>query len=136
MKAIRTLATKFGKFFNSPSGHVLKLALLFAAVTMLMSASAVAQAGGAGSGLDKSAFFADNVVQGDTQVAKGLGQLVQWVYWIFYLLGAVIMGTGAFKLKQGDVAGFGKNMAGGATLFFVPSAIKVFRSIGQNAWGN
>lgn len=126
MKAI----TLFRNMKFSPALKV-SLWLLLLAVFMVVDASA-----GAGSGLTKDTFFADNVQQGSTKISTGLNQLVQWVYWIFYLLGAVIMGMGAFKLKQGDVAGFGKNMAGGATLFFVPAAIKVFRSIGQTAWGN
>jgi hypothetical protein len=70
---------------------------------------------------------------GNTKLGTGLASIVSWVYWIFYLLGAIFMGVGAFKLKQGDMGGFGKNMAGGATLFFVPAAIKAFRNIGQSA---
>jgi len=70
---------------------------------------------------------------GGTNLGTGLAGIVSWVYWIFYLLGAIFMGVGAFKLKQGDMGGFGKNMAGGATLFFVPAAIKAFRNIGQSA---
>lgn len=70
---------------------------------------------------------------GNTKLGTGLAAIVSWVYWIFYLLGAIFMGVGAFKLKQGDMGGFGKNMAGGATLFFVPAAIKAFKNIGENA---
>jgi len=81
-------------------------------------------------------FFTNSPTGGGTQLQTGIGQIIEWVYWIFYLLGAVFMGLGAFKLKQGDMGGFGKNMAGGATLFFVPAAIKLFRSIGQGAVGN
>lgn len=72
---------------------------------------------------------------GKTALGTGLANIVTWVYWIFYLLGAIFMGVGAFKLKQGDMGGFGKNMAGGATLFFIPAAIKAFRNIGQGSVG-
>jgi hypothetical protein len=78
-------------------------------------------------------FFTNSPTTGGTNLAAGIGSIIEWVYWIFYLLGAVFMGVGAFKLKQGDMGGFGKNMAGGATLFFVPAAIKLFRYIGENA---
>ena len=70
---------------------------------------------------------------GGTGLQTGLKDLTQWIFWIFYLLGSIFLGVGAFKLKQGDIGGFSKNMAGGATLFFVPAVIKVFRTLGQAA---
>ena len=77
----------------------------------------------------------DGASESDTNLKDGTIAITQWVFWIFYLLGAIFMGVGAFKLKQGDIAGFGKNMAGGATLFFVPAIIKLFKGLGNNAIG-
>lgn len=67
---------------------------------------------------------------------QGLTDLTKWIFWIFYLLGAIFLGIGAFKLKQGDIGGFGKNVAGGATLFFVPAVINVLQKLGQTAVGS
>lgn len=107
---------------------IVNLFLAVAAVLVMTTVSGEAQSG-------KIDFFTENPEAGGTNLTTGIGQIITWVYWIFYLLGAVFMGVGAFKLKQGDMGGFGKNMAGGATLFFVPAAIKLFRSIGESSVG-
>jgi len=86
-----------------------------------------------GTGLQMNELFnAPNSTNG-TGLQNGLADMTKWVFWVFYLLGAIFMGVGAFKLKQGDIGGFGKNMAGGATLFFVPAAIRVLQGMGQTA---
>lgn len=86
--------------------------------------------------IKESIVFKEDAPTGaETSLGKGLGTLTQWIFYVFYLVGGVFMGIGAFKLKQGDMGGFGKNMAGGATLFFVPAAIRLFKGIGEVASG-
>lgn len=79
--------------------------------------------------------FTESPKDGESNLSGSLKDLTTYVFFIFYLLGGIFLGIGAFKLKQGDLPGFGKNMAGGATLFFVPAIIRLFKGLGVEATG-
>lgn len=112
-----------------------KLFRLLAVITVLGGFSLAVNNSQAQSIKDSLKFEESAPNEDGTNLGQGLGDLTKWVFYIFYLVGGIFMGIGAFKLKQGDMGGFGKNMAGGATLFFVPATIQLFSSIGKTAAG-
>jgi hypothetical protein len=62
-------------------------------------------------------------------ITYGLKSIVQYVFYVFYLLGGIMIGVGAFKLKQGDLPGFGKMIAGGVALFFTPAIVSLLKDL-------
>ena len=70
---------------------------------------------------------------GGQGLKKGLTDVLTWVWYVFYLLGGVMMGAAAFKLKQGDLAGFAKCIGGSVALFLAPAAVKVIMTLGNAA---
>jgi hypothetical protein len=62
-------------------------------------------------------------------ITYGLKSIVQYVFYVFYLLGGIMLGVGAFKLKQGDLPGFGKMIAGGVALFFTPAIVTLLKDL-------
>lgn len=57
------------------------------------------------------------------QVKRKFNALGNMAYYTMYLAGGVMLGAGAFKLKQGDIPGFTKMAAGGGVLFAVPTVM-------------
>ena len=83
---------------------------------------------------DAFSFDSSNL-QDPGQMASGLNAVSHWVFYVFYLLGGIFLGIGCYKLKRGDMGGFGMHVAGGVALFFVPALISLFKYLGQQAGG-
>ena len=109
---------------------ILFLAMLATFTAVFAPSVAVAQASG-----QTEQWFETPNSGSDGRMQAGLEGLTRWVFYIFYLLGAVFLGVGAFKLKAGDLGGFAKSVGGGVALFFVPRIVDLLRELGKGTGG-
>ena len=68
---------------------------------------------------------------GLTQVGKKFGWLANTAFYGMYLVGGVLLTSGAMKLKQGDIPGFAKTAAGGGVMFTIPTIMSSLKDYSQ-----
>lgn len=65
---------------------------------------------------------------GFTETTTKLNYLANTAFYGMYLVGGVLLTSGAIKLKQGDIPGFAKTAAGGGVMFTIPTVMSSLKT--------
>ena len=78
--------------------------------------------------INNDVFNFNNTAGDFADTTNKMEELANFVFYVMYLVGGVVLTGAAFKLKQGDVPGFAKMAAGAGVLFVIPT---IMRSLNQ-----
>ena len=96
----------------------------------LVTTVGYADAGSSGNSIDMTGNTTQASQGAWSGIVTQVNTVIAFVYWIMYIVAAVLITMAGFKLKQGDIPGFAKTLIGGMAVFGSKFLIQaLFRSV-------